>query len=233
MPTSIDKEALKRVVVELLRSDWEFRRAVAAELGLLEILERMDRLEERMVKLEERMVALEERMMKLEEEIRKLWEKVEEHTKAIRELQEQVVKLWEAVHSLRERMDRFEDKLNALGARWGLMAEEAVRASLYRVLREYLGVARVEKWEEYDGEGRVFGRPALIEIDVVVRDDTHYLIEVKSSVDMYDVYVFNRKCDLYIEKVKPPKVKKLIVTFYPDEKAKKAAKELGIEIVQG
>ncbi len=224
---------LKQKLLELLRSDLEFRRAVAAELGLLEILERLDRHEERMARLEERMVKLEER--------------IEEHTRAIRELQEQVrnlqqqmVRLQEQVKGLQEQMvemqkelKRFGDKLGALGARWGIFAEEAVRESLLRILQEYLGVARVEKWREYDEAGEVFGRPKFIEIDVVVKDDTHYLVEVKSSVSMGDVYVFNRKCEFYTRRVKPKKIRKLMVTFYADDKAVSMAEDLGVEIVKG
>ncbi len=222
-------------------------RMAKLEEQVVKLWEAVKTLQEQMVRLQERVVRLEERVARLEEQVVKLWEAVKTLQEQVKNLQEQVVKLWEAVKTLEERivkleervvkleerMDRFEDKLNALGARWGLVAEESVRASLYRVLREYLGVARVEKWEEYDREGRVFGRPALIEIDVVVRDDTHYLIEVKSSVDHYDVYLFNRKCEFYAERVKPPRLKKLVVTFYADERARKAARELGVEIVQG
>ncbi len=220
------REDLKRAILELLRSDWEFRRAVAAELGLLEILERLVKIEERLLRVEERLLRVEER--------------IEEHTRAIRALQEQVRSLQEqvvehskAIRALQEEIKRLGDRLAALGSRWGLYAEDAVRESLYRILQEYLGVARVEKWREYDEAGEVLGRPRIIEIDVVVKNDTHYLIEVKSSIDAYDVYIFDRKCGFYAKRVKPPKVKKLMVTFYADDKAVNAAEELGIEIVRG
>ncbi len=68
-------------LLELLRTDLEFRTVVTAELGLLEILERLDRHEERMARLEERMLKLKERM----EEHSRI---IAEHTKAIRELQQ-------------------------------------------------------------------------------------------------------------------------------------------------
>ncbi len=228
---SMDSEALKRLLLELLRSDPVFRRAAAAELGLLELLERMDRLEERMLKLEERVARLEEQMVRLQEQVKNLQEQVVKLWEAVKTLQEQVAKLWEAVKTLEERMDRFEDKLNALGARWGIYAEEAFREGLKRFLQEYLGVARVGKWEYFDREGRVFGYPALVEIDVVVKEDTHYLVEVKSSVSAGDVRVFVEKCRLYREVVKPKKLKMLMVTCYADERAREAARALGVEIV--
>jgi hypothetical protein len=228
---TVDRGALKREFLELLRSDWEFRRAVAAELGLLEILGRMDKLEERMARIEEQMV--------------KLWEKVEEHTKAIKALQEQVARLQEqvarlqeqvaehtrAIRALQEELRRFGDRLAALGARWGLYAEETFRDSLRKFIQEYFGVARVDKWEFFDREGIVFGYPALVEIDVVVKDDTHYLIEIKSSTSAADVRVFNEKCKLYQKVVKPPKARKVIVTCYADDKAREAARALDVEII--
>ncbi len=259
---------MKRLLLELLRSDPEFRRAVAAEVGLLEILERLDRLEERMVKLEERMLRVEERIEEHTRAIRSLQEQVAEHTRVIQALQEQMVKLqeqvarnterltkleeqvvrlWEAVKALQEQVaehtkairalqeevKRLDNRLAALGARWGLYAEDAVREALYKVLEEYLGVGRVEKWVERDNDGFVFGVPAVVEIDVVVRDDTHYLIEVKSSLDRYDVYVFNRKCEFYARRVKPPRVKKLMVTFFADPGVEQEARALGVEVVKG
>ncbi|AEM39055.1 protein of unknown function DUF1626 [Pyrolobus fumarii 1A] len=257
---------LKRAILELLRSDWEFRRAVAAELGLLEILERLAKIEERMARIEERLLKVEERIEEhtrairalqeqvrslqeqvkvlqeqvkaLQEQMVKLQEQVLEHSKAIRALQEQVAKLEERIeeHSrvirgLQEELRRFGDRLAALGSRWGLYAEEAVRESLRRFLHEYFGVAQVGKWEYFDREGVVFGYPTLIEVDVVVKDDTHYLVEVKSSVSVADVKVFNEKCKLYQKVVKPPKTKKIIVTCYADDRAREAAKALDVEII--
>ncbi len=267
--------ALKKRFLELLRSDWEFRRAVAAELGLLEILERLDKLEERMVEIEkrieehneilrehnkrimeltkrmeehnmilrehsERIMELAKRIEEHSRRIEELTKRIEEHTrileehsKAIISLQERVRANTQAIIGLEREIRRLSSKIDALGARWGLVAEDSVRKSLYVILREYLGVARVDKWQYFDREGTVFGYPTLIEIDIIVKDNIHYLIEVKSSVDTYDVLSFNRKCMFYTSKTGIENVRKLIVTFYIDDRARKTAKELGIEVVTG
>ncbi len=236
---------LKAKLLELLRSDWEFRRAVAAELGLLEILERLDRLEERMEEHSRVTAEHAKATRELQEQVAYHSKVLEEHTKAIRELQEQVKALQEQVaeHSrairqlqeqvarLQEQMDRFDKRLAALGARWGLYSERALREALYELLQKRLGVARVEKWYGFDEHCEVFPKPRPVEIDVVVKDDTHYLIELKSSISAYDVYMFYHKCEFYTKKVKPKKTEKIIVTYWADEEAKTAAQELGIRII--
>ena len=55
----------------------------------------------------------------------------------------------------------------------------------------------------------------------------------KSSVSEADVLLFNRKCEFYarVTGVKPENVKKLMVTCFADEKARKTAEKLGVEVV--
>ncbi|MDW8274762.1 MAG: hypothetical protein RMJ59_00065 [Candidatus Nitrosocaldus sp.] len=63
---------LKKVLLDMLDKDTEFRHAVAGLIGYKEILDRIASLEDRVVKLEERIVKLEERTATIEEEIRNL-----------------------------------------------------------------------------------------------------------------------------------------------------------------
>lgn len=57
-----------------------------------------------------------------------------------------------------------------------------------------------------------------MDIDVMVKDRVHYLVEVKLSVDRYDVWASNKKYELYGQ-LNNVEVKKIIVTFYVDERA--------------
>ncbi|MMZ70104.1 hypothetical protein D1872_330680 [compost metagenome] len=43
------------------------------------------------------------------------------------------------------------------------------------------------RWTAYDSEGVVYGHPSEVEVDVVVKDNRHLLVEVKSRVDAGDV----------------------------------------------
>jgi len=136
-------EQLRRRLLELLRSDWEFRRAVAAELGLLEILERFARLEEEFRKLYERQLVLEERQQKLEErfaELEKrfadleqrfasLEEKFAQLEKRFADLEERFLKLEERVTRLEERVARLEERLEEHSKAIRSLQEEVARHS--------------------------------------------------------------------------------------------------------
>jgi len=188
-----------------LREDEEFRYAVAGLIGLEEILRRLDRHEAELVKLREDMVRHEAELVRLREDMNKLRE------------------------DMNRGFELIERHINALGARWGLMAESAFRESLRGLLEKELGF-RVEKWKAYDEAGIVFGYPSEVEIDVTISDGKLILIEVSSHVRASDVLQFKRKAELY-EKLTGRRPDRLImVTPYVDEKALEAARRLEIEV---
>jgi len=208
---SVSARELKSRILKLLREDEEFRYAVAGLLGLEEILKRLDRHEAELVRLREDMNKLREDMVRHEAEL---------------------VRLREDMNKLREDMIRgfelIERHISALGARWGLMAEDAFREGLRGLLEKELGF-RVERWRAYDETGMVFGYPSEVEVDVTVSDGKLILIEVSSHVRASDVFQFRRKAELY-ERVTGRKPDRLIiVTPYIDEKALEAARQLGVE----
>jgi hypothetical protein len=133
---------------------------------------------------------------------------------------------------LREDMIRgfelVERHISALGARWGLMAEDAFRESLRGLLEKELGF-RIERWRAYDDMGIVFGYPSEVEVDVTVSDEKLILIEVSSHVRASDVLQFKRKAELYERKTGRRLDRLIMVMPYIDEKALEAAKQLGIE----
>jgi len=133
---------------------------------------------------------------------------------------------------LREDMNRgfelIERHISALGARWGLMAEDAFREGLRGLLERELGL-KVERWRAYDNAGIVFGYPSEVEANIAVSDGKLILIEVSSHVRASDVLQFRRKAELY-EKMTGRKPDRLIiVTPYIEEKALEAARQLGVE----
>jgi hypothetical protein len=203
MPASVKE--LKSRILKLLREDEEFRYAVAGLIGLEEILRRLDRHEAELVKLREDMVRHEAELVRLREDMNKLRE------------------------DMNRGFELIERHINALGARWGLMAESAFRESLRGLLEKELGF-RVEKWKAYDEAGIVFGYPSEVEIDVTISDGKLILIEVSSHVRASDVLQFKRKAELY-EKLTGRRPDRLImVTPYVDEKALEAARRLEIEV---
>jgi hypothetical protein len=119
--------------------------------------------------------------------------------------------------------------IDALGARWGIVSEEAFREGLRGLLERDFGF-RVERWIKRDEQGFVYGYPSDIDIDVAVHDGKIILIEVKSHIDNEDVYNFRRRCEFYrIMEGREP-ARRIIITPYADEEALKIAEKLGIEI---
>jgi len=146
-------------------------------------------------------------LLGLEEILRRL----DRHEAELVRLREDMIRGFELV----------ERHISALGARWGLMAEDAFREGLRGLLEKELGF-RIERWRAYDETGMVFGYPSEVEVDVTVSNGKLILIEVSSHVRASDVFQFRRKAELY-EKMTGRKPDRLIiVTPYIDEKALEA-----------
>lgn len=218
-------EELKKHIINLLERDKEFRYTVAGLIGLKEILDELRNLREEIAK------RFEEHDRKFNEIIVRL----DEHSETLKLYGKEIKLLRDDFLVFQKKLDHFEGtqitfkhRIDALGARWGLMSEDAFREGLKGVVERYFG-GKVEKWVYEDKDGFVFGHPSVVDVDVVVRDGEHVLIEVKSNVDKSDVSILLRKGQLY-EKVKGVKPKLAVVSPYVDDKAMEFAREVGIEV---
>jgi len=121
---------LKSKILRLLREDEEFRYAVAGLIGLEEILKRIDTLTEEQTRIWEEIKAL-------REEQTKMWHEIQE-------LRKEQTKMWEEIKTLRKDMNEgfrlLRRHIDALGARWGLLAEEAFREGLKGLVERVSGV---------------------------------------------------------------------------------------------
>ena len=189
---------------------------------------------EEIVKLREDMVRGFERhdaiLAKHSEEIARLREDMlkgfDRHDAILMKHSEEIVKLRE---DMLEGFKAIQRHLDALGARWGTISEEAFREGLRGLLKEELGL-KVEKWVHYDADGIVYKCPSMVDIDVAIRDGKVILIEITSHARPSDAATFKRKADFY-EKVtgrKPDRL--LLVTPYADDKTIEACAKLGIEL---
>jgi len=234
---------LKGEFLRLLREDEEFRLAVMGLLGFGDLKSSVDRLVEAVNKLVRLAEAHEERLAKLEERITRIEAAIEELTKIVKAHEERLAKVEDrltrletvveklanavSVHSMR--LDSFDRRLMALGARWGVESEEAFRNAMKGIVEGILGVARVGKWVYFDKDGVVYGYPSQVDVDVAIKDSTHILVEVKSSVSRGDVSEFSRVGRLY-EMVTGIKPRLVMVTPFIDDRGLEAARTLGIEV---
>ena len=221
-----------------------------------ELAERFSRLEERQQRLEERLARLEERQLKLEERFNKLEERFAELEKRFVELEERFARLEERYQRLEERVvglekrfseleERFlevEKRLASLEAavrdlqralatvahRFGVMSEHAFREAIKGIVEELFG-ATAYRWTAYDSQGVVYGHPSEVEVDVVVKDRRHLLVEVKSRADTGDILELVEIGRFYESKegVKPELA---IVAGFVSPRARRLAERLGVKI---
>ncbi len=202
------------------------------------------RWEENQRKWEENQKKLEEMRLDSErrwEEDRLRWEenqrKWEENQKKLEEMRLDSERRWEEnsrhfqqVHeeimALSRKIDR---SIGALGARWGIMSENAYRKGLETILTQNFGV-EVHRVEEFDDSGKVFGHPDQVELDVIIHDGVLILCEIKSSMSRSDMYSFERKARFYEERHGRRANQLLVISPMVDKSAKQVAEKLGITV---
>ncbi len=161
---------------------------------------------------------------------------IDEILKAIKSLQEQMVKLQEqvakqgeAILALQRSHEKLAASITALGYRYDIYTEDVFRDAIKYLIEDLLKAYEVRRWTYYDNEGVVFGYPSVIDVDVLIRDNEHILVEYKASIDRGDIAELAREGILY-ERVNKVKPKLLIVGPVVRRRALELAKALNIEV---
>jgi hypothetical protein len=181
------------------------------------------------------------------EEVRQLREEVSLLREEVRETREThdkaIAGLWEEIRLLRETYDRaiaelrqaleravsrLERRMDAIGARFGLLAESAFREGMRGILQEHVGL-RVVQWRHYDEQGIVHGFPSWVEADLLIRDDEHWLVEIKAHFSRADIAEFYRIGQLY-QQVTGVAPRLIGIAPSLDERAKEWAQRFGITL---
>jgi len=214
-------EAERRFRAELVKKeDFSELKAIVKEL-----VEAQKRTETSIERLTDAQKKSDERLTRVEAAIERLTDAQKKSDERLTRVEAAIEKLTEA-HTRFERT--FESKIGALGARWGLITEISFRKAIQTLLED-VGF-KVEHYLKYDTEGKVFGHPDQIEIDMIIRDRQVTLVEIKSSLSKGDVSLFKRKIDFYREKEKGKVDKKLIIAPFVEPGADKLASLFGMEI---
>ncbi|MEM2797466.1 MAG: DUF3782 domain-containing protein [Ignisphaera sp.] len=241
LSTVIDElKSLKEIIIEHIKAIRELQKTVAEHgKAIRELQEAIARQGEAIKELQKTVAEhgkaireLQEAIARQGEAIKELQKTVAEHGKAIRELQEAIARQGEAIKELQEEMIRLRASVYAIGNRYGVVTEEAFRSAISYLVGDLLKGYRVERWVYYDNRGIVYGVSSLIEVDVLIRDKEHVLVEYKAHVDRGDISEFERVAKLY-EEVVGIKPKKLVVGASVTERAIELARSLEIEIRAG
>ncbi len=127
--------SLKKRILKLLEEDEEFRLVVAAKVGLLKILEKLEQHDRKFNEILERLERHEEEVKKIWSEIRRIWEeihkiwiKLEEHDRKFNEIlerldrhekillrhEEEIHRIWKEIHKVWEKLEQHDRKFNEI-----------------------------------------------------------------------------------------------------------------------
>jgi len=199
-------------------------------LAIEKLSQRIEKQDQRLEKLDQLFDKLERRLEKLEQ---RLDLKIAEDRKRFEALE---LKLDQKIQEDREKwiqhdlqMSKFDQRLMAMGARWGSQSEEAFRNGLAAILKEVPDIEVIHV-DEHDDEGVVFGYPEEIELDIIIKNGLLIIVEMKSATDKSDVYRFDKKARFYEQKHGHKASRKIIISPMVGKKAKPVAQKLGIEL---
>ena len=186
--------------------------------------------EQRWGEFRQQMEVQREESNRLREESEQRWGEFRQEMQVLRE---ESNRLREESRALRAYLDdslrRFNHTVQGLGARWGLLSEEAFRNGLAAILTDDLGF-RVERYEGYDDSGSVFGQPEQVEIDVIIRNALVIAIEIKSSVSRSDLSLFQRKIAFFEQTENVTVNRRFFISPFVDPNAVDLAEGMGIEL---
>jgi hypothetical protein len=160
----------------------------------------------------------------MREDMDKRFQAVDKRFEAIDRRFEQI---YDEIKRIRQDMH---NTISAIGSRWGVAAERAFREGLKEILGKYFNAEVKEIYVE-DKEGIVKGRPGRYQVDILVQDNIHILIDVKAQVNDLDVLHLHR-IGLVYEKDKGVKPRLILLTPYARDEAWVEAGILGdVEIL--
>ncbi len=172
----------------------------------------------------------EQRWRETQADLRARWEdqarRWEEQERKWEENQKIIRQMLADVQALSRKHD---STIGALGARWGLFAEQSFRSALQGILHDTFGV-HVTHVTEYDDEGFVFGHPDQVELDLIIRDGVLILCEIKSSMSKGDMYLFERKVRFYEKKHHCQVSRMVVISPMVEKAARQVAERLGIQV---
>jgi hypothetical protein len=219
----IIEEHSKRIEEHSKRIE-EYSKIIAEHSKKIE--EHSKRIEELSRRIEEMNKVLMEHSRRIEELTKAVQEQgkiLAEHSKILAEHSRRLEELTKEVRDLRR-------TVTVIAHRFGVLAEEGFREAMKHVIEEIFGVAKVEKWVYNDVEGIVYGVPAVVEADLLIRDKEHILLEIKSRVSRGDVIELHNIGELY-KRVTGIKPRLVIVGGFIDKGVEELAKRYGVEII--
>jgi hypothetical protein len=190
---------------------------------------RFEEINKRFEAMDKRFEEMLNELNKQREDTNKRFEAVDRRFEAVDRRFEEVFR---ELRALREDMNKrfvemakeFHNAISSVGGRWGTRAERAFREGIKEILEKYFN-AKVREFYIDDKEGIVKGRPARYQVDLLIKDSYHIIIDVKAQANEMDVNKLH-KLGLIYEKQKGVKPRLILLTPFAREEAWREAKDV-------
>jgi hypothetical protein len=207
---------------EEMREDMN-KRFEATDKRFEEMREDMNkRFEEMREDMNRRFEAVDKRFEEMREDMNKRFEatdkRFEEMFKEIKLIREDMDRRFgEVYEELKLIREDFHNTVSSIGSRWGTRAEGAFREGIKEILKKYFK-AEVKEFFIDDKEGIVKGRPARYQVDLLITDSSHIIIDVKAQANEMDVNKLH-KLGMVYEKQYGVKPRLILLTPFAREEA--------------
>jgi hypothetical protein len=185
---------------------------------------------------------IEQLVQKTFEKYMKIYSKEELLTKtefleAMKIIQQRFETMDKRFEGLVEAMDRgfmtLKVAIDSIGQRSGIRLEKTILKLLQKTLENRdIDINKIEWIEMIDENGQVFSKNYRTDIDVLIKNGFHFLIEVKYKADNRDVLHFLKVSELYTKKYQRPN-KLLLISLEIDPRTQVYAENENIEVITG
>ena len=177
-----------------------------------EMLKRFEAIDKRFEAVDKRFEEMREDMNRRFEEMR------EDMNRRFEEMREDMNARFKEVYGeLKLMREDFHNAISSIGGRWGRRAEKTFREGMREILQKYFK-AEVKEFYIEDREGIVKGRPGRYQIDLLITDSCHIIIEVKAQANDMDVNKLH-KLGMAYEKQTGVKPRLILLTPFAREEA--------------
>ncbi|MHC1591931.1 MAG: DUF3782 domain-containing protein [Candidatus Helarchaeales archaeon] len=128
---------------------------------------------------------------------------------------------------------KLEAAIGSLGYRSGIRLERTILKLLQKTLEHRnIDINKIERIELFDKNGEVFTKNYRTDIDVLIKNGFHFLMEVKYKADNRDVFHFLKVAELYARNFRRPN-KLILLTLDIDPLTQEYAENENIEVITG
>ncbi len=227
-----EEEHIKRILPLLLRRDTQFRREINVILTETfptreEMKQILDELRAFRKEAQQRFEASDKRFEEMHKEMLLRFGGVDKRLDTVDKRLDTVDKQLEIQHKETRKLGM---SIRTIGSRWGKETEVTIRKTLQELLLKKIEAKEVSEWKIKDKEGKVGAPNSQIQMDLLIRNGQHFLVEIKSSADEAHVDRLYKIGELYAEKVGiVPKL--LFVAVTMEEEGVNLCQKLGIQLI--